>query len=122
MLEIIISVDSDRRPFFPQCLVYASSGKLRGSGVPAREGHSFEEASSEKGPRKRVRKDTECMKEGERRNKTDREREKLRKRSAGSLVHHDSLRMIKGDPTRASRRTAPVSGSPLALRWRGEEA
>lgn len=42
-LEIIISVDSDRRPFFPQCLVYASSGKLRGSGVPAREGHSFEE-------------------------------------------------------------------------------
>lgn len=45
-LEIIISVDSDRRPFFPQCLVYASSGKLRGSGVPAREGHSLEERTA----------------------------------------------------------------------------
>ncbi|KYQ50159.1 hypothetical protein ALC60_10728, partial [Trachymyrmex zeteki] len=57
--------------------VYASSGKLRGSGVPAREGHSLE---------KRIARDI---------------RDNARKIPEGS-VHHDSSRMIKGDPTRAS--------------------
>ncbi|KYN43626.1 hypothetical protein ALC56_01888 [Trachymyrmex septentrionalis] len=124
--EIIISVDSDRRPFFPQCLVYASSGKLRGSGAVARaRGTLFGEANRDlrRRQRKPLRKDTECRKEGERRNKMDREREREREREKGEFsfavhcnqirdnarkipegsVHHDSSRMIKGDPTRAKR-------------------
>ncbi|KYM91457.1 hypothetical protein ALC53_01525 [Atta colombica] len=114
--EIIISVDSDQHSFFPQCLVYASSGKLRGSGVPAREGHSLEKRIARdlrRRQRKPIRKDTECRKEGERRNKTERKRERNREKRSVEIrdnarkilegsVHHDSSRIIKGDPTRAS--------------------
>lgn len=78
MFEIIISVDSDRRPLFPQCLVYASSSKLRGPGAPAREGHSLEERiAREEGRESEYGK---IRNAGKRSREREREREELRKK------------------------------------------
>jgi len=98
--EIIISVDSDRRPFFPQCLVYASSGKLRGSGVPAREGHSLE---------KRIARDLRRRQRKPIRNAGKRVREEIKRRERErGIEKKDRSRYILKDYVRPGGTLRPL--------------